>query len=151
MAMRLEARRTIDLESSPNFEVSDSPIPAPKRLSKKGIPTGAKWHFTNEQLAQLLPELRNVRDKAMVMVGAYVGFRISELLSWRLADVLDADGDIKDVVTVESKRLKGGRHVPKPPARPEGHPDLCCCPDCKRFGVSCHRRPDALLMTRRCS
>ena len=53
----------------------------------------------------------------------------SELLSWRLCDVLDADNRLKDVVVVESKRLKGGRHIPKPPTRPEGHPDLCCCPD----------------------
>jgi integrase len=113
--------------------VTDSPTPALKRPSRKGVPTCPKWNFTNEQLTQLLPELRNVRDKAMVMVGAYVGFRISELLSWTLDDVLEVDGSIKDVVTVDSIRLKGGRHVPKPPGRPEGHPDLCCCPDCKRF------------------
>jgi integrase len=37
------------------------------------------------------------------------------------------------VVVVESRRLKGGRHVPKTPTRPEGHPELCCCADCKRF------------------
>jgi integrase len=111
----------------------ESPASKPKRLSRKGIPTGAKWHFTDEQLNMLLPELRSKRDKAMVLVGSYVGFRISELLSWTLADVLEADGTIKDIVTVESKRLKGGRHVPKPPTRPEGHPDGCCCPDCKQF------------------
>jgi hypothetical protein len=69
----------------------------------------------------------------MVLVGASVGYRISELLSWTLADVLDADGCMRDVVTVESKRLQGGRHIPKAPARPEGHPDLCCCADGKRF------------------
>jgi integrase len=110
----------------------ENSIPAIKP-SKKGIPTHPKWHFTNEQLNRLLPELRSARDKAMVLVGSYVGFRISELLSWRLSDVLDADGSIKDVVVVESKRLKGGRHIPKAPTRPEGHPDLCCCADCKRF------------------
>lgn len=101
--------------------------------SKRGIPTHPKWHFSNEQLNQLLPELRSARDKAMVLVGAYVGFRISALLSWRLSDVLDTDGSIKDVVGVESKRLKGGRHIPKAPTRPGGHPDLCCGADCKRF------------------
>jgi integrase len=122
MAMQLTKQRTLPLEA-----------PKPKRPSRKGIPTGAKWHFTNEQLTQLLPELRNPRDKAMLLVGAYVGFRISELLSWTLADVLEPDNSIKDVVVVESRRLKGGRHVPKPPTRPDGHPDLCHCPDCKRF------------------
>lgn len=101
--------------------------------SKRGIPTHPQWHFSNEQLNQLLPELRSARDKAMVLVGAYVGFKISELLSWRLSDVLDTDGSIKDVVGVESKRLKGGRHIPKAPTRPGGHPDLCCGADCKRF------------------
>jgi integrase len=106
---------------SPSDEATDSPIPAVKP-SKKGIATHPKWHLTNEQLTQLLPELHSARDKAMVLVGAYVGYRISELLSWTLADVLDADGCIRDVVTVESKRLKGGRHIPKAPARPEGHP-----------------------------
>jgi integrase len=107
--------------------------PRKPRLSRKGIPTGAKWHFTNEQLHQLLPELHSARDRAMVWVGSYVGFRISELLSWTLADVLEPDNSIKDVVVVESKRLKGGRHVPKPPEQPAGHPDGCCCHDCQRF------------------
>jgi integrase len=82
MALALEPQRTLPLEA---------PTPQPKPPSRKGIPTGAKWHFTNEQLTQLLPELRNPRDKAMVLVGAYVGFRISELLSWTLADVLEPD------------------------------------------------------------
>jgi integrase len=81
----------------------------------------------------LFPELRTRCDKAMVLVGAYVGFRISALLSWTLADVLETDGRIRDIVVVESKWLKGGHHVPKAPTRPEGHPDLCCCPDGKRF------------------
>jgi hypothetical protein len=58
----------------------ESPASKVKRPSRKGIPTGAKWQFTNEQRTQLLPELRNPRDKAMLLVGAYVGFRISELL-----------------------------------------------------------------------
>jgi integrase len=124
MALALEPQRTLPLEA---------PTPKPKPPSRKGLPTGAKWHFTNEQLTQLLPELRNPRDKAMVLVGAYVGFRISELLSWTLADVLEADNSIKDVVVVDSKRLKGGRHVPKLPTRPDGHPDRCHCPECKRF------------------
>ena len=102
MAMALDPQRTLPLASTP------------KRPSRKGIPTGAKWHFTNEQLTQLLPELRNRRDKAMLLVGAYVGFRISELLSWKLSDVLEEDDSLKDIIVIESKRLKGGRHVAKP-------------------------------------
>jgi integrase len=121
MAMALDPQRTLPLASTP------------KRPSRKGIPTGAKWHFTNEQLTQLLPELRNRRDKAMLLVGAYVGFRISELLSWKLSDVLEEDDSLKDIIVIESKRLKGGRHVAKPHVKPEGHPDHCYCPDCKRF------------------
>ena len=130
--MTLSSQPTLEYQSDVHDDALDSPIPAVKP-SKKGIATHPKWHFTNDQLTQLLPELRSARDKAMVIVGAYVGFRISELLSWRLSDVLDADNSIKDVVVVESKRLKGGRHVPKPPTQPEGHPDLCCCADCKRL------------------
>ena len=69
MPMHLEAQRTIDLESDAHDDTQDSPIAPVKRPSKKGIPTGAKWHFTDEQLAQLLPELRHARDKCMVLVG----------------------------------------------------------------------------------
>lgn len=136
MPMQIEAQRT--LEYTPLDESRDSlprtPTPHRKpRLSRKGVKVGAKWHFTNAQLTLLLRELNNVRDRAMVLVGSYVGFRISELLSWTLDDILDPDNSIKDVVVVESKRLKGGRHVPKPPARPDGHPDGCCCKECQRF------------------
>jgi hypothetical protein len=105
-------QRTIDLGADTPDDRHDSlpRMPAPHKkphLSRKGIPTGAKWHFTNEQLTQLLPELRLVRDKAMVLAGAYVGFRISELFPWTLADVLELDNSIKEIVIVESKRLKG--------------------------------------------
>jgi len=53
-------QRTLDLQPS---------APKPKRLSRKGIPTGAKWHFTDDQLTKLLLELHSRRDKAMLLVG----------------------------------------------------------------------------------
>jgi integrase len=104
MAVRagIVPQRTLDLQSM-------SKPHQKRRLGRKGIPTGAKWHFTNKHLTQLLSELRTIRDKAMVMVGAYVGFRISELLSWTLADVLDADGNIKHVIGTHSLRKSAAR------------------------------------------
>lgn len=55
-----------------------------------------------------------VRNRALFFLGANTGFRISELLSLTLGDLLDKDGAIKDRVTVARRNMKGkksGRSV----------------------------------------
>jgi integrase len=48
-----------------------------------------------------------VRNQALFFFGANTGFRISELLSLRLEDVLEKSGVIKDRVTVSKRNMKG--------------------------------------------
>lgn len=49
------------------------------------------------------------RNRALFMLGICTGFRISELLSIRLADVLEQGGTLKDRVTVYRRAMKGKR------------------------------------------
>ena len=63
-----------------------------------------------------------LRDKAMFIVGIRTGYRISELLSLRIRDVLRPDGEIMDSVTVARRNVKGktrGRTVPLHPEAKE--------------------------------
>lgn len=50
-----------------------------------------------------------VRNRALFAFGINTGFRIAELLSLRLGDVLEADGQIKNRVTVSRRFMKGKR------------------------------------------
>lgn len=52
--------------------------------------------------AQLL-----TRDRALFLLGVRSGFRVSELLSVRVQDVLDAAGTVLDRVYVERRNMKG--------------------------------------------
>lgn len=55
-----------------------------------------------------------VRNRALFFLGSNTGFRISELLSLTLDDVLDKDGTVKSRITVARKNMKGkksGRSV----------------------------------------
>lgn len=47
------------------------------------------------------------RDRALWILGCNTGFRISELLSLNLGDVVGRDGKIVDRVTVSKSRMKG--------------------------------------------
>lgn len=49
-----------------------------------------------------------MRDRCLVQLGLYTGFRISELLSLRVGDVL-CDGRVLERVVVERKNMKGKR------------------------------------------
>jgi integrase len=48
------------------------------------------------------------RNKALFVLGHRTGFRISELLSLRVSDVLQ-HGHITDAITVERRHMKGGK------------------------------------------
>jgi integrase len=48
-----------------------------------------------------------LRDRAMIVVGLWTGFRIGELLSLRIGDVL-MDGQWRDSITVSRRHMKGG-------------------------------------------
>lgn len=47
------------------------------------------------------------RNKAMFLLGVNTGYRVSELLSLRIADIVDVDGKMKDRVTVWRRNMKG--------------------------------------------
>jgi integrase len=117
--LELSAQRTLELAT-------------PSKRSRKGLNGGSKWEFTEDEVQKLLKVLPNLRDQVMVRLGVYLGLRISELLSITVADCTEANGDIKDVLIIPSCRLKGGKEPkPKVYTRPEGHPDLCYCRECK--------------------
>lgn len=64
------------------------------------------------EVRQALDRLRGsrlaMRDRCMVQMGLYTGFRISELLSLRVGDVLQG-GRVLERVVVERKNMKGKR------------------------------------------
>lgn len=47
------------------------------------------------------------RDRTLFVLGIKTGFRISELLSLRVSDVLRSDGSITQAVSVSRKNMKG--------------------------------------------
>jgi len=108
------------------------PIPAVKP-SKKGVNIGAKWEFTDAEITRLLDVLPHLRDRVMLRLGCYLGYRISELLSLTLGDCLDDAGEIRDVIVMPSVRLKGGKpSTPKVYVREEGHEEgHCHCRNCE--------------------
>ena len=90
----------------------------------------------------LLQAMPNSRDKIMVRLGAYLGLRISELLSLQISDVTDLRGAILEIIIIPSVRLKGGKDTPpKVYERPDGHAKRCFCRDCKLFRKELIPRP----------
>lgn len=59
-----------------------------------------------DQFQLILKSLPTQRDKTLLTVGYYTGFRISELLSITLEDV-SVQGVLKDSITVARKNMKG--------------------------------------------
>jgi integrase len=62
--------------------------------------------------SHLLQHCRH-RDRMLIIAGTQVGYRITELLTWTIGQVLGADGDIGREVTVTRADLKGGKGVRK--------------------------------------
>lgn len=72
--------------------------------------------FSTTELTALeshLIEHRRFRDRMLLIVGTNVGYRITELLTWTIGQVLTHDRDIVREVTVTRARLKGGSGVHK--------------------------------------
>src|SRR3989339_1702411 len=69
--------------------------------------------LTDAEVKKIAIQL-SVRDRALFLLGVRSGFRVSELLSVRVQDVLDSAGDILDRVYVQRHNMKGrtcGRSV----------------------------------------
>ena len=111
--------------------------------SKKGQHTGGKWSWTDAE-RQLLLDHANDFDQALIGPGAFWGYRISELLSLKVDDVMDEHGYLRPFVVVPSERLKGGKpRVVKPlPPKPANHDADCPCNLCHRKPVNRRKPPD---------
>jgi integrase len=105
---------------------------------------GAKWSWSDDEVHKILQAFSGaqaVRDRAWFAPGVVWGYRISELMSLKVKDVYDVEtGRLREVVTVPSCRLKGGK-----PAKPKSqdaqpvHPHGCQCRPC--LGKVSKRRP----------
>lgn len=62
-----------------------------------------------ERLKPLFSGIMATRNLAMFLLGANTGFRITELLSLTLGDVLEENGLIKERITVSRRYMKGKR------------------------------------------
>lgn len=60
----------------------------------------------DNQINRLLSLVKNTRDKLMIMVGINTGFRVSELLSLKIGDVVNPDGSAIDSITVKARNTK---------------------------------------------
>jgi integrase len=137
------------LESTLPDVMNDVPIAAPKPTSKKpsqskkGQHTGGKWSWTDEERTLLL-EHGNEFDQALIGPGSFWGYRISELLSLKVDDVMDEHGYLRPFVVMPSERLKGGKpRVVKPsPPKPANHDADCPCNLCHRKPVNRRKPPD---------
>jgi len=69
--------------------------------------------LTRIEVKYLLSHANNLRDAALLTLGFCTGYRISELLSLKLSDVVDLKGRIYDSVSVkaENTKTKIGRTV----------------------------------------
>lgn len=67
---------------------------------------------------QALTRALSIRDRALFILGLRTGFRINEILSLDVRDVLNSDSSMKNSVSVPKRNMKGqvqGRTVPMHP------------------------------------
>jgi len=64
--------------------------------------------FTEDEQVRILPALETVRNQLLYLTGLYTGFRVTELLSLRVSDVLTDAGAPKTAITIARRLLKGG-------------------------------------------
>jgi integrase len=108
---------------------------------------GGKWSWSDAEVHAILQAFTGsqaVRDRAWFAPGVVWGYRISELMSLKIKDVYDVDtGAIREFITIESRRLKGGKSTaPKAqPPKPTNHDPECPCNLCHPK-MSKRRPPD---------
>lgn len=64
--------------------------------------------LTRREVKSLINSASSIRDIALITLGFCTGFRISELLSLQLADIIDVKGRIYDCVSVKAANMKTG-------------------------------------------
>lgn len=77
--------------------------------------------LTNNEWQQVLAGLTGrhcIRDAALIVLGTKSGFRIAELLSLRVRDVVK-DGEIRESVTVHAQQMKGHAKARTVPLNPK--------------------------------
>ena len=63
--------------------------------------------LTPEEISQVLTQLNTPRDRLLLVMGLKTGFRVSELLTLKVGDVLSPAGGIVDKLTVYKINMKG--------------------------------------------
>ena len=121
---------------------TEKPKPKKPATSKKGQHRGGKWSWTDAERTLLL-EQSNEFDQALIGPGSFWGYRISELLSLKVDDVMDEHGYLRPFVVVPSERLKGGKpRVAKPlPPKPANHDADCPCNLCNSASLLIAKSP----------
>ena len=69
--------------------------------------TSSERKASKAALGRTGPE--SIRNQTMFVLGCCTGFRISELLSLRLRDVLDQSGKITQAITITGSKVKRGK------------------------------------------
>lgn len=62
--------------------------------------------LTNEEIAAVSKRL-STRDRMFFIIGIKTGFRVSEILSLKVSDVILPDGGITNTLSVQRKNMKG--------------------------------------------
>lgn len=62
--------------------------------------------FTDSEIEIILINLGNTRDKALFLIGLRCGFRISEILSLKVEDIIQF-GQVANQITVSRANMKG--------------------------------------------
>lgn len=63
--------------------------------------------LTDDEAEQMLNSFNNLRDSTLFLLGIKTGFRISELLSLKLADLKEHNGTLKLNLSVSKSKVKG--------------------------------------------
>jgi len=102
--------------------------------------------LTDPEVEAVLARIRGPRNRALFLVGVRTGFRISELLSLRLRDVVQ-NGKTVDRIAVARRHMKKKREGRTVVLHPEARQALERW--VKRLTGSGHKDPDTLLFRSR--
>jgi integrase len=74
--------------------------------------------LTDEEIELVLSQLNSVRDKTLFVVGLRTGFRISELLSLKIENIMQY-GQVASQITVARSNMKGKHSSRTVPLHPQ--------------------------------